>query len=131
MTQKCGKSDFRRAGSIEGGITFGSGMIDDYGFWQFPCRVCAEDFDARIEEIKEGIRQELLFQEQLPLTIAQHIASQDWLFIPAWPRADQDVNKLIENSRDYFALLAAEREEAFRDDMRYDEEEAPYRRQAV
>lgn len=26
---------------IHGGLTFGRGRLDDYGYWQFPCHECA------------------------------------------------------------------------------------------
>ena len=26
-------------------FTFGSGKLDDNGFWEHPCRLCAEQFD--------------------------------------------------------------------------------------
>ena len=107
---KCGNPHCSRSVGNHGETTVGYGLKDHNCYWQFPCRVCAEDFDNRKGEILDSIRQELLFQEYLPLQIAEYLADQTWLQLPAWPRADQDVQKLIENSKQYYDLLALEAE---------------------
>jgi len=43
--QACGRADCGRSTSIDDvTITFGRGWLDDQGFWEFPCAVCAADF---------------------------------------------------------------------------------------
>ena len=105
---RCNNSECRRSCGFTGESTFGFGLLDPYGYWQFPCRQCAAAFEARKEEIKEEIRQEMLKRRHFPLDVAQYLAHAEWLRLPAWPRADQDVDKLILDSADYFAKLMKE-----------------------
>lgn len=108
---KCNNPECCASSGFSGEITYGSGRLDPYGYWQFPCRECAADFDSRKEQIKEEIRQELLSQGQFPLDVAQYIAHADWLRLPAWPRADQSVEQLIKDNLIYFQKLEEEEKE--------------------
>lgn len=41
----CGKADCATSTSIDDvTLTFGRGTLDDYGYWEFPCKVCAEAY---------------------------------------------------------------------------------------
>lgn len=35
------------------GLTFGSGELDDYGYWEFPCLDCARYYEA-LHGMKKG-----------------------------------------------------------------------------
>lgn len=54
MTSKikkaCGNPDCGTSSGICGRVTFGSGKLDDYGYWEHPCRTCAEAWEARRPE---------------------------------------------------------------------------------
>ncbi|RDJ35005.1 MAG: hypothetical protein DWQ19_09225 [Crenarchaeota archaeon] len=89
-------------------------MLDPYGYWQYPCRTCAEDFDLHQAETKEKIRQEMIERGENQEVINEYI-NDPWLNDPAWPRADQDVEKLIKDSAFYFAELEREAMEADRE----------------
>jgi hypothetical protein len=32
---------------IDGSCTFGTGELDEYGYWEFPCRKCAKAYEER------------------------------------------------------------------------------------
>ena len=57
----CGNTACCSSGGIHGGITFGRGKIDTYGYWEIPCRPCAEAWDKKYPDDPDG---------------------------PAWPHAD-------------------------------------------
>lgn len=44
---KCGNPDCCCSSSYFGHVTFGSGALDDYGFWEKPCLICALDYKRR------------------------------------------------------------------------------------
>ncbi len=46
----CGKRECGTSTGICGRITFGSGYLDDYGYWEYPCRECAEAWEKRYPE---------------------------------------------------------------------------------
>ena len=112
---KCENLNCSASSGFDGGITFGSGILDPYGYWQFPCRVCAEDFDTRKEETRKEIRQQMLAEGRFPLDVVQYIVNTNWHNLPAWPRADQDVEQLIKDGVVYFARLAEEEKELERE----------------
>lgn len=41
----CGNPRCSRSSGICGAITFGWGDLDEYGYWEFPCRICAAGFE--------------------------------------------------------------------------------------
>lgn len=45
----CGNADCSTSTGIDDYLTFGSGDLDDYGFWEHPCAIC-EDV-ARLKAI--------------------------------------------------------------------------------
>ena len=45
--KKCGVST-----GICGSTTFGSGKLDDYGYWKNPCRKCAKAFEESTPKYK-------------------------------------------------------------------------------
>lgn len=43
--QACGRADCSASTSIDDvTVTFGRGNLDDFGYWQFPCVICAANF---------------------------------------------------------------------------------------
>jgi hypothetical protein len=44
-------SDCCSSTTIAGEISFGTGELDDYGFWQFPCRLCAEAYELQTNKV--------------------------------------------------------------------------------
>lgn len=148
MTTKrksCGNPDCRTSTGIHEGLTFGWGRLDGYGYWEFPCAVCAREHDAtKDERIKDfcqrwlqdaadnkkhydslTVEQQNRYNErgfskpQTPEEAQQNLdkylkSDANWLSDEGWPFADQDVAKLIEDSKEYFAREAAE-------DQKFDE----------
>lgn len=41
----CGNHQCGASSGIHDGLTFGSGELDDYGYWEFPCYTCARSFE--------------------------------------------------------------------------------------
>lgn len=88
----CGNPTCGSSTGIHGGLTFGHGRLDEHGFWEFPCRVCAAAFDDRKPQIRTEVEAE-----------GHDLREQEWLLIPAWPTADQDCAEL---TRDIQTQLA-------------------------
>jgi hypothetical protein len=112
---KCNNPECGSSCGFSGEMTYGSGRLDPYGYWQFPCRECAADFDSRKEQIKQEIRQELIAKGEFPLSVAQYLADAEWLRLSAWPRADQDVEKLVRDGVVYFQKLEEEEKDMERE----------------
>lgn len=65
---------------IHGGITFGRGKLDQFGYWEKPCRECAIKFDQKKDQrIKE------LMEDHPNKTLKQIEEDHEWAFLPAWP----------------------------------------------
>jgi hypothetical protein len=47
VQRPCGNPECAVSTTIADTLSFGSGHLDDYGFWEFPCRVCAAATEAR------------------------------------------------------------------------------------
>lgn len=45
IKQPCGNSMCCASTGICGRITFGCGKLDDYGYWQIPCEICARAYE--------------------------------------------------------------------------------------
>ena len=43
----CGHEDCGVSSGICEELTFGRGELDDHGYWEFPCRPCAEAFEEK------------------------------------------------------------------------------------
>ncbi len=50
----CGKQDCGVSTGFHGGFTFGRGTLDDYGYWDTPCGLCARRYDAEHPEDPDG-----------------------------------------------------------------------------
>jgi len=42
---KCGHHDCRISSAMDDSLTFGRGELDDYGYWEIPCPVCARAWE--------------------------------------------------------------------------------------
>lgn len=43
----CGNPECSTSSGFHDGLTFGSGDLDDWGYWEFPCGPCARDYERR------------------------------------------------------------------------------------
>lgn len=93
-TPPCGNPDCSCSTGAHEGITFGHGELDEHGYWEFPCRVCAEAEDKRMDD---GRRDELeasyiadYAKGGMTIVAArEHVRRyHQWLYEPAWPLAD-------------------------------------------
>lgn len=41
----CGKAECGASTGVDGSVTFGSGALDDFGYWEKPCPVCAREWE--------------------------------------------------------------------------------------
>jgi hypothetical protein len=78
----CGNPNCSCSTGIHGGLTFGSGQLDEHGYWTRPCRVCAAASDAKSKETVQEV------QSEFPN------ANVSWAKSPAWPFVFQDVKQL-------------------------------------
>ena len=45
MSRACGRRDFGTSTSIDKvTLTFGRGGLDEHGYWEIPCAICAEAY---------------------------------------------------------------------------------------
>jgi hypothetical protein len=90
----CGNDDCSCSTGIHGGLTFGSGELDEAGFWAKPCRPCAEAHDKKMDDgRRDDLTQEYITQHcesGMTLLQAQQRVRRDheWLDEPAWPYKD-------------------------------------------
>lgn len=50
MARVCGNPKCGASSAMDESITFGSGELDDYGYWEFPCALCARAFEKKHPE---------------------------------------------------------------------------------
>ena len=92
-TPKCGNPKCSTSTGIHEGLTFGSGRLDEFGYWSHPCRTCAEHFDLTIEQTRARIKRDFMI-DGMPEAAAQlRVDQQEWLRIPAWPFAAAEERK--------------------------------------
>ena len=53
MARACGNPNCCASTGIHDSMTFGSGELDYYGFWEFPCAACAREFESLHPEYGE------------------------------------------------------------------------------
>ena len=46
----CGNSDCCVSTGIHEGLTFGRGELDDLGYWEIPCGICAREWEEKYPE---------------------------------------------------------------------------------
>jgi len=91
----CGNDVCSCSTGIHGGLTFGRGDLDEFGYWSESCRICAEQRD---KEMAAGRRDQLI-NEQVAHYRAQGQTAQEaalsvqrwheWVYLPAWPYAEE------------------------------------------
>ena len=107
----CGNPKCSCSTGIHEGSTYGWGRLDSLGFWEFPCRPCAADCDARREETIVSVREHALARGETPKEVEKYLAEAEWIHLPAWPYADTD---LAEHTR--------EAQERFQKENQFDDE---------
>jgi hypothetical protein len=121
MAKKCGNPECSCSTGIHGGLTFGSGELDHNGYWEYPCRECAEHCDDTAWEVIQEIRQEIL--DNLHPVVASRCSElidwqiridHEWLFIPAFPPDDFDYKEHRKCFQEY-------KEEQDKKDREFDE----------
>ena len=45
MGKLCGNPKCGASTGIHDGVTFGSGKLDDFGYWEKPCYICARKWE--------------------------------------------------------------------------------------
>jgi hypothetical protein len=91
----CGNPDCGVSMGVCDMLTFGSGELDHYGFWQHPCRVCAAAFDAGRDARLAGLERE--YRERFPNDpehVDEMMKDANWAREPAWPFAEEMVPAL-------------------------------------
>lgn len=71
---------------IHEGLTFGWGKLDEYGYWEFPCQVCADHWNnVRQKEVLEEILLERMQETGESREEAYKYLRErhEWLFIKA------------------------------------------------
>lgn len=87
----CGNPKCSVSTGIHEGLTFGHGKLDNYGYWEHPCPICARNWDSkRNEEIayfKELYKNHKRAETGLPIEDLDKFLHEqhEWLFIEAWP----------------------------------------------
>ncbi len=46
----CEHEDCKVSSGIHDGLTFGRGELDDNGYWEIPCEICARAYEERYPE---------------------------------------------------------------------------------
>lgn len=111
-TRPCGNPECSTSTGIHEGLTFGSGLLLEHGFWEFPCRICAKHFDDTVEETKDRIRKD--YPNESPEKIEKYIRESEWLNTPAWPEAGFDFEQ-------YAKDIEVEKEELLKEEKRWEE----------
>jgi len=100
MNHPCGNLKCSTSTGIHDGLTFGSGRLDEHGYWEFPCAICAREFDTTRAETKARLLAEGAEPEHL-----------EWLDIKGWPFPGQDVAKLSAEIKKHVDECDAEADE--------------------
>jgi hypothetical protein len=93
-TPACGNSKCGTSTGIHGGLTFGHGRLDEWGYWEHPCRACAAEFDAALPNEIAAVREQLLANGNTQSQVDEYIALAEWLHQAGWPFDDSDIAKL-------------------------------------
>ena len=84
----CGRAECSSAIHANEFLTFGRGHLDADGFWEIPCRACAEASDKQQAHGEEQARQALIRFGAPEREIEQFMRDAKWLRNPAWPFAE-------------------------------------------
>ena len=110
----CGNDQCCCSTGIHEGNTYGHGRLDQFGYWQHPCRVCAAAADHRRPELlRELIRDHGPAPKDDP-------HRWDWAALDAWPYVGLDVDAA---SAEVMARVVEEDEQWAEFDELFPEEE--------
>jgi hypothetical protein len=84
---RCGDEKCCTSTGIDGGLTFGQGKLDEYGYWQYPCEICAEDWENRRADEKEVFAKTLMQNGLSEADASEYVNQSEWLNTPAWPKS--------------------------------------------
>lgn len=93
-TPACGNLDCSSSTGIHEGMTFGTGELDDHGFWETGCRPCAVAHDVsmaagRRDELEASYIADYAKGGMTIVAAREHVRRyHQWLYEPAWPFAD-------------------------------------------
>lgn len=83
---KCNNPECACSTGIHEGLTYGSGELDDYGYWEFPCWECARNGDILNKNtLKEEILKLIWSGKTRKEAIKELKENNEWLFIKCWP----------------------------------------------
>lgn len=120
---KCKNPKCKCSTGIHEGLTFGSGRLDQHGYWEFPCRICAAQHDRERPQLIENLTNEIRlgdfdwrgfddYESFIKPQIIQYLKrNHEWAFLPAWPYAGQDLAQLTKEFQEDNANQWAEDEE--------------------
>ena len=79
----CGKVECGASTGIDGSVTFGSGELDDFGYWEKPCSICATEWERLnpgetawpFRKIEKGAK--AIMKAKVTLTMVVETGEQD------------------------------------------------------
>lgn len=82
--KKCGNKKCSTSTGIHEGLTFGSGKLGKYGYWQYQCRRCAKEWDekGKLEAIDRILSPLNDVQKE---AMKEELKTEYWIDLPAWP----------------------------------------------
>lgn len=87
-TKPCQNPDCSCSTGIHEGLTFGSGELDEHGYWEKPCRICAVEHDKAFtsEQRLENLRKTFEAEGRIEAWIKGYMETgTEWITEPAWP----------------------------------------------
>jgi hypothetical protein len=82
----CGNPECSCSTGIHDGLTFGSGELDDLGYWDKPCDICAREGDKRNKyDVRANISIMIRNGKTKEEAIKEVRERWNWLFIECWP----------------------------------------------
>lgn len=82
MSKACGNPKCCASTGIHDGMTFGHGRLDELGYWEFPCRPCAKQWDETKPERIQNLKNQGITDESL------NSIDFVWVDMPGWPYDD-------------------------------------------
>jgi hypothetical protein len=89
-TRACGDPRCGTSTGVWGHLTFGSGALDENGYWSKPCRKCAAEWDYRHAEHVAAVGDRMLADGRTMDEVVEYVSGADWLNMVAWPQAKGD-----------------------------------------
>jgi hypothetical protein len=80
MTRPCGNDSCCSSTNIADESSYGSGYLDNYGFWEHPCFVCARHYEQYPNEAWPHIGQVIPPMKRVPCPECKKSVVEDSLF---------------------------------------------------